>query len=186
MEFIKILEEMIKDDAQEKVQTESNRRIIVLSESDPAAKYSVKIINVPDECVAIKFDSSISLQSIFSGVKGECKRADYIIAIRKKRKDFIIVIELKAGECDNSEVIQQLKGGKCFAEYLSQVTKSFYDYQPNSNEPEYRFVILYKINIPKKGTKPFRLGDGSNIHNQPHNALKISSAKSISLNRLIY
>ncbi len=93
MSDLKIMEQLIKDSAKTSLQVKYNKTYVELIEegiTDP-----VTIVGIPSDSVVIKIDSFWAPDYIFSGTKGECKRADYIIIADNNGKKRIIYIEMK-------------------------------------------------------------------------------------------
>ena len=103
------------------METPYGGRIVVLGESGSQGgmQYSIKIKGIPDNSVVVKTDMFPSPEGIFSCRRGECKRADYVIVTNSETDNFIVHVEMKKGEGNAGEIIDQLKGSKCFHCILS-------------------------------------------------------------------
>ncbi|NEP90051.1 MAG: AAA family ATPase [Okeania sp. SIO2C2] len=80
------------------------------------------------------------------------------------------------------EIIQQLKGAKCFVDYCQAIGKLFWEKQSFLDDYEYRFVSFKDIKISKKPTQSKSKDD---IHDTPENMLKINSPDYVQFNQLI-
>lgn len=167
MTDFEILGQLIRDSARVQV----DGKTVELSE--PQHNYSVRIGGLPKEIFVIKVDEFKAPSSIFNGSKGECKRADFMIIAASDHKRFIVCIEMKANKsATETEIIEQLKGAKCFADYCQTVGRSFWGESEFLKKYEFRFVSLRKISIAKQET---RLKPVKGIHNVPERMLKINS-----------
>ena len=83
MDDMDILREMIRNTALVSLQHEYGKPLVKLCE--PQAPDSIAIIrSVPADALVIRVDAFLSPDSVFSGRKGECKRADFIIISAEK------------------------------------------------------------------------------------------------------
>jgi len=184
MSDIVILKEMIISTATVSLENHHAKKKVVLKEPPPA-NYDVIIYGMPedDEVIVIKADSFKAPNGIFSGSKGECKRADFIVVSETDEKKIIIFIELKGGKGGTEiEIIQQLKGAKCFVTYCQEIGKVFWNHQNFLNGYMYRFVSIRNISIPKRPTRPLTPRD---VHDRPDKMLKLSSPKGLQFNHLV-
>jgi hypothetical protein len=184
MSDIVILREMIQTTAIVLLENYYNKKKITLEEPPPAS-YSVTIHGMPndDEVIVIKVDIFNSPSSVFQGRYGECKRADFAIIADTENKKVIIFIEMKAGQGGSEkEIIQQLKGARCFVTYCREIGQSFWEQQNFLDGYEYRFVSIRNISIPKR---PTRSSTRTPKHDQPDRMLKITSPKGLQFNQLI-
>ena len=184
MSDIAVLKEMIQDHA--KVPLEINqygKNKVTLVEPQPA-NYSITINGMPDddEVIIIKADLFSSPKGIFKGGNSECKRADFVIVADTDRKKVILCIEMKAGKGGvESEIIQQLKGAKCFVVYCQEIGRLFWNKKNFLKGYEYRFVSIKNISIAKQPTR----NKNAPIHDQPDRMLTISSPNYLEFNRLV-
>ncbi|MEI7868140.1 MAG: hypothetical protein WCI11_09620 [Candidatus Methylumidiphilus sp.] len=190
MDDIAILKELLKHNATISLEDsiyDGNKKFINLIEHDLSADgYSITVNGMPNdtEVIVIKADEFKSPDSVFAGLKGECKRADFIIIINNGIKKVIIYIEMKAKKTTSSEaeIIKQLYGAKCFLSYCREIGKTFWnknDFLKNYSE---RYVTLRNISMSKRQT---RTKPNTGIHDRPEKMLKISSPKYLHLNNLI-
>lgn len=184
MSDISILQEMIQTTATVSLEDSYNKKKITLEEPPPAG-YSVTIHGMPndDEVIVIKADTFSSPNSVFQGEHCECKRADFAIIADTENKKVIIFIEMKAGQGGSEkEIIQQLKGARCFVTYCREIGQSFWEQKNFLDGYEYRFVSIRNISISKR---PTRSSIRTPKHDQPEKMLKITSPKGLQFNHLI-
>jgi hypothetical protein len=152
MSDIAILKEMIRDISTVTFVPSQTRNKVILTEPHPP-NYSVTIDGMPDEenVIVIKADDFKSPSTIFRGDHGECKRADFVIIADTGTKKVILCIELKAGQKGQTqEILQQLEGARCFAEYCKEIGKSFWHQPKFLTGYDYRFVSIKNISIKKQ------------------------------------
>lgn len=184
MSDIAILKEMIQESAKVPLVEDSyGKKKVTLKEPD--GNYSVTINGMPDDeqVIVIKADAFTSPKAVFTGAKGECKRADFIIVADTETKKVILCIEMKAKAKTSPEweIIQQLKGAMCFVAYCQKIGKEFWCVQKFLDAYVYRFVTIRNINIHKKPTREAITDD----HDSPERMLKITSPHYLQFNRLI-
>ena len=189
MSDIRILKEMLNDTATvslEEYPLGSKKKVVKLIEQDSSANYSITLSGMPDdaEVIVIKADMFSSPNAVFNGSKGECKRADFVIIIHLGNKKIILCIEMKARSSTSSEqeIIQQLKGARCFIAYCQEIGKTFWEESDFLNGYSDRYVSIRNIGIPKKTT---RMDPKTGIHDRPDRMLKINSPNYLQLNHLI-
>lgn len=184
MSDIAIFKELIKQTATVSLQAYYDKHKVTLKEPPPA-NYSVTIYGMPDDdqTVVIKADAFTTPKDIFADSRRECKRADFVIVAEIDVKQVIICIEMKGGGGGSeAEIIQQLKGAKCFVAYCREIGQSFWNHQTFLKDSVYRFVSIRNISIPKR---PTRLSVRTEIHDHPERMLKITSPKGLQFNRLV-
>ena len=177
---LNILDEMIQEKAKVSLTGDYDKKQVILKETH-GANYSVKILKVPENTIVINADIFDSPKSIFTSIKGQCKRADFVIISDEDDQKFIIIIEMKAGKAIEKEVIQQLKGAECFIAYCREIGRLFWQEKNFLREYNYRFVSLKNINIPKRSTRDKRY---QSLHDCPENMLKIYSPKTLQFKKL--
>lgn len=155
-----VLRELIKEDALVKIEkTDYGRKVAKLEETGDGTdqnRYSIRIKGIPDDAVIIKTDMFPAPKSIFKNLKGECKRADFVIIASTRSKNYIVYMEMKKSRGDG-DIVKQLKGSECFVSYCRAIADRFWDDQPNfldSNSYKSRFVSITKIGISKSRTRP--------------------------------
>lgn len=177
MSDLEILREMIKDSARvDLVESYNGKSEVVLVESQQTNS-SVTIYGLPETTIVIKADAFTSPNSVYKGLRGECKRADFIVVVSSEVTKTIVFIEMKAGKGETeAEIIKQLKGAKCFFSYCQEIGRSFW------NEPSFlqgynlRFVSIRESSIAKRSTRPNRQAA---IHDQPERMLKLLGNRSL-------
>ncbi|MCI0653757.1 MAG: hypothetical protein L0Y39_04695 [Methylococcaceae bacterium] len=189
MSDIEILKEMFKNTATVSLEEHplgSGRKLVKLVEHDPFGSYSVTVYGMPDDAdvIVIKADEFTSQKAVFTGSKGECKRADFVIIVNLGKKKIILCIEMKAKNTTSSqrEIIQQLKGARCFIAYCQEIGKMFWDEKNFLDSYSDRYVSIRNISIPKKQT---RMDPEAGIHDRPDRMLKIGSPYHLQLNQSI-
>ncbi|QLE56180.1 hypothetical protein [Nostoc sp. TCL26-01] len=185
MSDIAILKQMIKETATVPLEfDDNNKKKVILREPDLPNCY-VTINGMPDDhqVIIIKADQFKSPNTIFTGSKGECKRADFVIVADIDTKKVILFIEMKAKTKTSTEweIIQQLKGAQCFVAYCQKIGQEFWRYPNFLESYVYRFVTIRNINIHKKPTREKITDD----HDSPEQMLKVSSPHYLQFNRLI-
>ncbi|TAF71182.1 MAG: hypothetical protein EAZ59_01945 [Oscillatoriales cyanobacterium] len=185
MSDIAILKEMIKESATVPLEEHKGKKQVILKEPPPA-DYSVTIDGMPDDAqvIVIKADAFPAPNKIFTSSKGQCKRADFVIVA------IIFCIEMKKNKDQNSKIIQQLTGAKCFVDYCQEIGKAFWNQQNFLDAYEYRFVSIGHISISKGKTRINRLNEThdrlNETHDRPDRMLKISRPNKLQFNHLIY
>ncbi|NCQ94481.1 MAG: hypothetical protein EWV75_14720 [Microcystis wesenbergii Mw_QC_S_20081001_S30D] len=179
MSDIAMLKEMIKDCAivELEYQKEYKRDSYLLKLTEPQDNYSFVVNGMPkpDEVIVIKLDDFFDVRKIFTGSKGECKRADFIIIANTPTEKVILCLEMKKGKDSNTSIIKQLKGAKCFVSYCREIGRSFWNKLDFLQDYQYRFVSIKNISISKTTTSSPKFSQKSEIHDQPEKMLKISA-----------
>ncbi len=185
MSDIAILKEMIKNTATVPLQEDPYGKKQVRLEEPDLPNCFVTIYGMPndDQVIVIKADTFKSPNTVFTGSKGECKRADFVIIANTDTKKVIICIEMKAKSTTSSEkeIIQQLKGAQCFVAYCQEIGKIFWEQKIFLDDYIYRFVTIRNINIDMRPTREQK----TMTHDKPERMLKISSPKYLEFNHLI-
>ena len=190
MDDISILKEMLKNAATIPLGNhpqDSDKKLVNLTEDDPSSDgYSITVNGMPNdmEVIVIKADEFKSPDSVFAGLKGECKRADFIIIINDDLRKVIIYIEMKARNKTSSEadIIKQLNGAKCFLSYCREIGNTFWNKRDFLKDYGERYVTFRNISISKKTT---RTQPTTGIHDRPDKMLKINSPNHLNLKHLI-
>jgi len=118
---------------------------VTLTENIDNISYSIKIKGLPKDTFILKADDFPALLTFFKGLQGECKRADYIVLTNIKNKKIAIFLELKSGNPDNKDIINQLKGAFCLYKYLQKVGQIFWDYTDFLMDYEIKFAVIKEI-----------------------------------------
>ncbi|CAK8721039.1 Type I restriction enzyme R protein N terminus (HSDR_N) [Candidatus Electrothrix aarhusensis] len=181
MTDIELLDQMIKDEAK-MVLEEKNGKLYVTLKEPQYPKGSVTIAGMPNNSIVIKADKFNSPDSLFAGSKGECKRADFIIAAATAQKKVILCIEMKYRKGKPPEIVQQLRGTRCLLSYCQEIGRAFWDKQDFLKGYAYRFISIGNLSIAKQKT---RIERQSAKHDCPERMLKIDWPNSrIEFNRL--
>lgn len=185
MSDIAILKEMFRNSVT--VPLEPNpytpaKKQVTLQEPDDDYAITIAGMPVESEVVVIKTDAFTAPKAIFQNSKHECKRADFVIIANTNRHKVIICIELKARSTTSTEleIIQQLKGAKCFVAYCQEIGKMFWDDRSFLENYDYRYVTIRNISISKKTSR-----EKTGTHDRPEKMLKISSPNYLQFNHLI-
>lgn len=185
---VDILRELINDEALAPIESSNNKNTLTLKEGRnyPQSEYTVKIHGAPDDIIAIKADHFPPPRKIFKGVKGECKRADYVVVARTDRRNWIIYIEMKGRSSGSrSEIVQQLKGAKCLVAYCRAIGQAFWGQREFLKESDYeqRFISIKDTRLDKKQTREELRAAR---HDKPENMLKLKrpSGSKLQFNQL--
>jgi hypothetical protein len=79
--------------------------LLKLTETQDNYSFVVNGMPKPDEVIVIKLDEFFDVRRIFTGSKGECKRADFIIIANTTSEKVILCLEMKKSRDDNSSII---------------------------------------------------------------------------------
>ena len=174
MSDLDVLRELINNSALVPLAaTPSGEKTVDLVERDIQGQilYSIKIKEVPYDTVVVKTDKFTSPEEIFACLKGECRRADYVIIANSGTANFIIHVELKKGRGNTGKIINQLKGSECFISYCRAIVSRFWQQSGFLDQYENRFVTFRRIGNRKFRTRVSTL---SVLHDTPERMLKIS------------
>ncbi len=169
-----ILRSLIRDDA---IQHPDGGKNLVLEEpANPQQQaYSLKIRNIPDDIIAFRADTFPPPKRIFKNSRGECKRADFVIIARNRKRNWILYIEMKSGKAKSeNEIKQQLRGAQCVVAYCRAIGQGFWREPRFLQEKNYRqrFISVRNIGLPKRQT---RIAPESGRHDTPERMLKINA-----------
>ena len=171
MSDIAILKEMISKCAivELEYKKEYKRDIYLLKLIENQDNYSFVISGIPepDRVIVIKLDEFCDVRKIFTGSKGECKRADFIIIANTTSEKVILCLEMKKGKDSNTSITKQLKGAKCFVSYCREIGRSFQNKPDFLQDYQYRFVSIKNISISKTTTSSRKPYQKSETHDQP-------------------
>lgn len=180
MPDIEILHQMIKNDAKVPLHDNSGKKSVLLFEPQhPNSK--VTILGVPENTIVIKVDAFKSPDTVFAGLQGECKRADFVIVADSGSKKSIVCIEIKAKKDAEKEIIKQLTGARCFVSYCKEIGVSFWKQQDFLTGYSFRFISIGHTSISKRRT---RIDRQAGIHDRPERMLKISSPHYLQFDQL--
>lgn len=109
-----------------------NDTTLILIENNSNNYGKIKILNAPSDSLLIKInEDKFDMRQIFdsSKVSGICKKADYILITKKKKK--VIFIELKFpkpksknNNISNEDISSQLLGAKCLFDYIKDIIEN--------------------------------------------------------------
>jgi hypothetical protein len=177
------LKEFFADNLYMKPFDQHGRNCVRLKETRKNAMLrEVTIMDLPNDSIVLKIDKFEQPKTLFKGKNGECKRCDYILALAKENRRFLLFIEMKSGRFNNAEVQQQFKGSECVMDYCDAVLERFHGHDDVFKKYEKRFVIFYKPNLAKRTTQPFRKPAQND---SPEKALKYPSPHNPSINILL-
>lgn len=181
MSDMKILKNLISAEAQIRSSIEYGNTVVQLQEPQEGSS-SIKILRLPSDAFIIKADCFPSPGCVFSGSKGECKRADFIVISESERH--ILYIELKRTSCKSHHIVQQLKGAKCFIEYCRAVVEWFWDDCKFLKDYNERYVCFCHTGSRKRPTK---VRSSGSYHDRPENPQRIDWPPStgVPFNKLI-
>ncbi|MCA2643646.1 MULTISPECIES: hypothetical protein [unclassified Microcystis] len=179
MSDIAMLKEMIKDcaiiDLEYQKKYKRDSYLLKLTETQDNYSFVVNGMPKPDEVIVINLDEFFDVRKIFTGSKGECKRADFIIIANTTSEKVILCLEMKKGKKSNTWITKQLKGAKCFVSYCREIGRLFWNQPDFLRDYQYRFVSIKNISISKTTTSSRKFSQKSEIHDQPEKMLKISA-----------
>ena len=142
---------MLSEGAQVRLQRTEGKASVELK--DKQAKTSVEITDIPYDSIVIRAEA-FKDPAVFKGLKGERRRADFVIVSNAATEKWIICIETQAGTGkDPEDVEQQLRGAECFIGYCKCIGKSFWKSEKFLDDYQYRFVSIAGININKQSTR---------------------------------
>lgn len=148
----------------------ANGSTLILIENSNNNYGEIKILNAPSDSLLIKIDEDkFDIRQVFMSPEGICKKADYILITREKKK--VIFIELKFpkpksrnNNIDNKDISYQLLGAKCLFDYIKSIIESrgfnntFHDYVF-----EFSAIIKHSKKIKHSLTKPTGLPSHDNF-----------------------
>ncbi len=174
---LEILRELVKDTACVFADEGSgDKTTFTLKEPGSGGSgYNFEICGVPTETIAINVDDNFPAPAeIFKCGRGECKRADFVLITITPNKKLIIYIELKKGTPKRKEVVQQLKGARCFMAYCRAVGREFWGQASflQNREYEERFVGVVNIGLNKRPVRPPE--PSKSTHDKPENFRKFN------------
>ena len=175
---IAILQELIQDKALVTVKKDQyGNNFLKLKElgKGRSSRYEIKVLNPPEDTIAIKSDMFPPPKEIFRNIKGECKRCDFVVIAKDERKNWIVYLEMKGGRhASEKEIIQQLRGARCFIDYCRVIGQTFWEESEFLEEKDYQelYVCIKNIGVAKR---PSRETKAPSLHDFPENMLKINA-----------
>ena len=185
MNDIEILEDMLSSRSRVSLQHDGSWFFVELE--DTQAKTNVKIKNIPHNSIVVRTDTFEFRHPVFAGSKDEGKRADFVIVSNENAKKWMICIEIKRGNIQQSEVTAQLRGAQCIMDYCKSIGREFWSTTGFLSGYEYRFVGIARLSIQIQPTRSGTSGGSSrrNLHNRPEAFLRILGRQSLYFNELI-
>jgi hypothetical protein len=182
MTDIDIINEMIRSTAKIPLEENYGRSFVKLVEPQTSDS-SVTISGIPSNAVVIKADAFRSPDTIFTGLRGECKRADYIIISDTGQKKRLLYIEMKRTNPTKTGIIAQLTGAECFIRYCRAVAELFWKQPTFLSAFQPRFVFIGDTgSIRKQRTREVRKFP---INDKPEKMLAIHWPSHLEYNRLV-
>lgn len=177
----KTFEELINKKARLPLNYAGKSPSVVLTEpEEPDSK--VEIRGLPEDAIVLKVDNFPAPTEIFTGARGECKRADYAIIADEEGKKRVLIIELKrANSSDGKDIVRQLKGAACFIKYCGEVANSFYNCKELLKGYQFRYISFVNTHIRKRKT---RIECKDSKHHSPEQFLKLHYAEKVWYNQL--
>ena len=189
MNDIEILQKMIIPDAQVRLKQNRGRPSVELT--DQKGKTTVEIKGLPHDSIVIRAEDFKDPLTVFEGLKGERKRADFVIVSNEEQRKWIISIETQAGNSKRAAHVEaQLKGAQCFMSYCKCIGRSFWKCEEFLDDYEYRFVSIVDIkdNKETKKTRPYspHIQSQGKLHDTPDAFLKILRSPSLYFRKLLH
>jgi len=175
MEDMKILFELIKENA--RVPLQENRTAKLVEPQAPDSSATIR--NIPADAMIIKVDAFVAPDGIFNGKNDECKRADYVIISEEKK--CIVYIELKRTKGRCGHIKKQLMGAQCFIKYCQEIGKSFWSERNFLSNYKSRFISIGHTSLAKRKT---RMERPEGKHDSPERVLKIGWPHYLEFNKL--
>lgn len=153
MNDIEILQKMLTRDAQVSLQRRHGTSTSVKL-TDRQSTATVEIEKLPQDSVVIRAEA-FKPPNVFKNLKGERRRADFVIVSNEVGEKWVVCIETQAGASKNRAYIaSQLKGAQCFIGYCKCIGKVFWESEAFLDGYQYRFVSIANINANKQRTRP--------------------------------
>ncbi|MBN1983183.1 MAG: hypothetical protein JW795_16735 [Chitinivibrionales bacterium] len=178
---IGILGQMIHDHAKIGLFQRYDKHSVRLEETQQRDS-AVEIRGLPANAVVVKMDSFPAPSGFFTGIKGECKRADYAIFAEVAGKKRVVFIEMKRGSAREQEIIKQFKGALCVLMFCKEIAKQFYDCKDFLKDFEFRYVSFKHTSITKTGSR--KVIDSTPPHSRPECMMKINYSTFCYFNKL--
>ena len=185
MNDIKILEDMLSSRSRVSLQHDGSWFFVELE--DTQAKTNVKIKNIPHNSIVVRTDTFEFRHPVFAGSKDEGKRADFVIVSNENEKKWMICIEIKRGNIQQSEVTAQLRGAQCIMDYCKSIGKEFWAAKGFLSDYEYRFVGIAHLNVQNQPTRAYapNIQSQGKLHSRPDVFLQILGSSDLFFHNLI-
>ena len=143
MNDIEILKEMLVPDAQVPLQQRQGMSPSV-ELTDKCT--TVEIKGLPHDSIVIRADA-FNPPNVFRGLRGERKRADFVIVSNEEQRKWMICIEIQASDPKTAAHVEaQLKGAQCFISYCRCIGRSFWGSEEFLDDYQYRFISMADVN----------------------------------------
>ena len=148
---------------------------VTLTEAQCPASIAT-VCGLPEDSIVIRLDDNLDLNKIFQDSRHECRRCDFIIVARIEDAVVIVYIEMKHGRGDNSHIRDQLRGARCFVDYMQSLGKAFALHETFLKDAKHRFVAIIGPG-PQKGKTSVRAMKAD--HNSPDSPLFLTSPRQV-------
>ena len=150
---------------------------------------TVEIKGLPHDSIVIKADA-FNPPNVFRGLRGERKRADFVIVSNEEQRKWMICIEIQASDPKTAAHVEaQLKGAQCFISYCRCIGRSFWGSEEFLDGYQYRFISMADVNSNKETKKTrhysFHIQSKRKLHDTPDAFLKILRSPRLHFSRLL-
>ena len=185
MNDIEILEDMLSSRSRVPLKHDGSWFFVELE--DRQAKTNVKIHNIPRNSIVVKADTFEFRHPVFEGSKDEGKRADFVIVSNENAEKWMICIEIKRGNIQQSEVTAQLRGAQCIMDYCKSIGREFWLARKFLSGYEYRFVGIAHLNLQNQSTRAYtpNIQSQGELHSRPDVFLQILGSSDLFFHSLI-
>lgn len=144
----------------------------------------VTITDLLPHTLAFKSDAFTVPGRCFQSSRGEAKRADYILISAGEKERWVIFIEIKGSPrfAYNAAIYNQLRGSRCFFEYVRIIGRSFWESPEFLKEYHERYVVFPRATHRGKPANRF---PGSLTHNTPEQVRRIMENMGIRFRKLV-
>jgi len=129
----------------------SDNEVRLYEPNSPLKEVFLRIEN-SGKTLLLRIDK-VKVTGLYQRGEGQLKRCDYVIFTEIGKQKYLVFIEMKHKDCDNNKIIQQFRGAECLVDYIDSVLHRFYGVK-SLQEYKKRFVLFYKVPIPKQPTRP--------------------------------
>ncbi len=147
-------------------------------------KSCVTITDLLPHTLAFKSDAFTSPARCFQSSRGEAKRADYILISAGEKERWVIFIEIKGSprSAYNAAICNQLRGSRCFFEYVRVIGRSFWESPGFLTEYHERYVVFPRASrrVNTRNLLPVCLP-----HNTPEQVRRIMESMGIRFRKLV-
>ena len=180
MHCFDLVDRMVTPNARVPLEPNYDRHKVTLTE--PAcADAQATIFNVPERAIVVRLDESLTLQRVFRGDLGECKRSDFLILAERGPSLVIVHVEMKRAGGKHAEVVRQLEGSRCFVLYMQALGKAFSSHKTFLDDARHRFVSIRHARPQKRKTKITRAGA---THDRPDRPMIVSGPNYVHFDKI--